>query len=64
MMYVCSYMTKVEKTMGETLKRVTKECCYDDIHTQMNKIKKEFLGRRVLEPPESAMCALSMWLMC
>ena len=44
-MYVCSYMTKGEKAMGETLKRVAKECCNDDIHTQMNKIKKEFLGK-------------------
>ena len=24
--YVCSYMTKGEKRMGETPKRVTKEC--------------------------------------
>ena len=48
-MYVCSYMTKGEKAMGETLKRVAKECYNDDIHTQMNKIKKEFLGKRVLE---------------
>ena len=44
-MHVCSYMTKGEKAMGEMLKRVTKECYNDDIHTQMNKIKKEFLGK-------------------
>ena len=29
----------------------------------MNKIKKEFLGKQVLEAPESAMQVLSMWLM-
>ena len=29
----------------------------------MNKIKKEFLGKRVLVAPESAMRVLSMWLM-
>ena len=29
----------------------------------MNKIKKEFLGKRVLGAPESAMRVLSMWLM-
>ena len=40
-MYVCSYMTKGEKVMGEMLKRVAKEC-RDDIQTQMKKIKKEF----------------------
>ena len=36
-MYVCSYMTKGEKAMGETLKRVSKECRNDDIRTQMKK---------------------------
>ena len=36
------------------LKRVSKECKNDDICTQMKKIKKEFLGKRVF---------LSMWLM-
>ena len=39
-MYVCSYMTKGEKAMGETLKRVSKECRNDDIHTQMKKSRK------------------------
>ena len=61
--YVCSYMTKCEKGMGETLKRVAKECGNDSIQTQMNKIKKEFLGKQVLGAPESAMQVLSMWLM-
>ena len=36
-------MTKGEKGMGETPKRVAKECQNDAIRTQMNKIKKEFL---------------------
>ena len=44
-MYVCSYMTKGEKAMGETLKRVAKECYNDDIHTQMNKIRRNSLER-------------------
>ena len=39
-------MTKGEKAMGEALKRVAKECRNDDMRTQMNKIKKEFLGKR------------------
>ena len=30
-MYVCSYMTKGEKAMGETLKRVAKEYKNDDM---------------------------------
>ena len=42
--YVCSSMTKGEKGIGETLKRVTKECLNDTIQTQVNKIKKDFLG--------------------
>ena len=49
--------------MGEALKRVAKECQNDDIQTQMNKIKKEFLGKRVVGAPESVMQVLSMWLM-
>ena len=35
----------------------------NNIYTQMNKIKKEFLGKRVFASPESAMRILSMWLM-
>ena len=31
--------------MAETLKRVANECQNDAIQTQMNKIKKEFLGK-------------------
>ena len=56
-------MTKGEKGMGKTLKRVPNECRKDAIQTQMNKIKKEFLGKQVLGAPESAMHVLSMWLM-
>ena len=62
-MYVCSYMMKGEKAMGETLKRVGKECRDDDIQTQMKKIKKEFLGKRAFGCLESVMRILSMWLM-
>ena len=61
--YICSYMMKGEKEMGETLKRVAKECQIDAIQTHMNKIKKEFLGKQVLGAPESAMQVMSMWLM-
>ena len=53
--YICSYMTKDEKGMGETLKKVAKEGQNDTIQTQMNKIKKEFLGKQVLGARESAM---------
>ena len=62
-MYVCSYMTKGEKAMGEILREVAKQCKDDDIKTQMKKIKKEFLGKRSFGCPESVMRILSMWLM-
>ena len=59
-MYACSYMMKGEKAMGETLKRVVKECKDDDIQTQMKMIKKEFLGKRAFGCPESVMRILLM----
>ena len=62
-MYVCNYMTKGEKAMGETLKRVAQECKHENIHTQMQKIKIEFLEKRSFGGPESAMQVLSLWLM-
>ena len=34
---------------------MARECKHDDICTQMNKIKKEFLGKRVFGSPESVM---------
>ena len=43
-MYVCSYMMKGEKALGETLNRVANECRNDDLWTQMKKIKKAFLA--------------------
>ena len=49
--------------MGETLKCVAKECQNDDIKIQMNKIKCEFLGRRVVGLPDLVMHVLSMWFM-
>ena len=49
--------------MGETLKNLANECRNGDICTQMNKIRKEFLGKRVFGAPESVMRILSMWLM-
>ena len=62
-MYVCNYITKGEKATGETLKRVAQECKHENIHTQMQKIKNEFFGKRSFGGPESAMWVLSLWLM-
>ena len=49
--------------MGETLKRVARECQNDDIHRQMKKIKNEFLGKQVLAALETCIHVMSMWLM-
>ena len=54
---------KGEKAMGKALKGVAKECQNDVIQAQMNKVKKEFLGKRIVGAPKSAMQVLSMWLM-
>ena len=48
-MYLCNYLTKGEKTMGETLKCVAKEC-RNDIHTQMKKSRKNSWGKEHLHP--------------
>ena len=62
-MYVCSYMMKSEKAMGEVLKSVAKECKSDPIEQQLKKIGKAFVGHCVVGAPEAAMRELSMWLM-
>ena len=66
-MYVCGYMMKSEKAVGEVLKRVSKECrseLYNNfiIATQLMKIGNTFAGNRVVGVPESAMRILSIWL--
>ena len=43
-MYMCNYMTKGEKAIGETLKRVAKQCKDDDIRTQMKQNKEGVYG--------------------
>ena len=62
-MYVCSYMMKSEKAMGEVLKNVAKECKSDPIEQQLKKIGKAFVGHHVVGAPEAAMRELLMWLM-
>ena len=61
--YICSYMMKSEKAMGEVLKSVAKECWSEPIKQQLKKIRKAFVGNRVFGAPEAAMRELSMWLM-
>ena len=58
-MYVCSYMMKSEKEMGELLQRVAKETQNDSVKHQMKRIGKEFINKRVVGAPEAAMRVLS-----
>ena len=62
-MYICSYMMKCEKAMGEVLKNVARECRSEPIEQQLKKIGKAFVGKHVVGAPEAAMHELSLWLM-
>ena len=62
-MYVCSYMMKSEKAMGEVLKSVANEYKSDSIEQQLKKIGKAFVGHHIVGAPEAAMRELLMWLM-
>ena len=62
-MYICSYMMKSEKALGEVFKNIARECCSEPIEQQLKKIGKDFVGKNVVVAPEAAMCELSIWLM-
>ena len=47
-MYVCSFMMKSEKAMGELLKSVAKECKSDPIDSSSKKLVKLLLGIMLL----------------
>ena len=53
---------KSEKAMGELLKQVAKECQNESIAVQLKKIGAAFIGKRVVEMPESVMRQNSMWM--
>ena len=59
-MYVCSYMMKSEKALGEVLKNVARECKSEPIEQQLKIIGKAFVGHQVVGAPEAAMRILSM----
>ena len=61
-MYICGYMMKSEKALGDQLKRVAKESQNDHIKEQLKKIGTAFLGNRVVGAPESVIKLNSMWL--
>ena len=55
MTYVCSYMMKSEKAMGEVLKSVARECHSEPVAQQLKKKAKGFVGNGVFGVPEAAM---------
>ena len=62
-MYVCSYMMKAEKGMGDLLKCVCKEVHREEIQTQLKAVGRAFLDIREVSAQEAAMCILLMHLM-
>ena len=54
-MYICGYMIKSEKALGQQLKLIAKEYQSEDIAKQLKKIGSAFLDNRVVSGPESAM---------
>jgi hypothetical protein len=61
-MYVCSYMMKSEKEMGELLRQICREAKSKDIKEQLKIVGSTFLGKREVSAQEAAMRLLSMHL--
>ena len=52
-MYIASYMLKSEKSMGELLKQVSKECRGEQIRTQLGRLGSVFLNHREVSAQEA-----------
>ena len=61
-MYISAYMTKSERSMGELLKQVSKECARgsEDIRTQLRHLRSVFLNHRKLSAQEAVYRILSV----
>ena len=59
-MYIAAYMLKSERSMGELLKQVSKECGSEDIRTQLRRLGSVFLNHREVSAQEAAYRILSM----
>ena len=59
-MYIASYMLKSEKSMGELLKQVSKECRAEQIKTQLRRIGSVFLNHREVSAQEAVYRILSL----
>ena len=59
-MYIASYMLKSEKSMGELLKQVSKECDGEQIRTQLRRLGSVFLNHREVSAQEAVYRILSL----
>ena len=59
-MYIAPYMLKSERSMGELLKQVFKECGSKEIRTQLRRLGSVFLNHREVSAQEAAYRILSM----
>ena len=59
-MYIASYMLKSEKSMGELLKQVSKECDGEQIRTQLRRLGSVFLNHREVSAQEAVYMILSL----
>ena len=58
--YIAAYMLKSERSMGELLKQVSKECSSEDIRTQLRRFGSVFLNHREVSAREAVYRILSM----
>jgi DNA replication protein DnaC len=59
-MYIAAYMLKSERSMGELLKQVSKECGGEDIRTQLKRLGSVFLNHREVSAQEAVYRILSL----
>ena len=59
-MYIASYMLKSEKSMGELLKQVSKECRGEEIKSQLKRLGSVFLNHREVSAQEAVYRILSL----
>ena len=60
MMYIAAYMLKSERSMGELLKQVSKQCGGEQIRTQLRCLGSVFLNHREVSAQEAVYRILSL----
>ena len=59
-MYIAAYMLESERSMGELLKQVSKECGGEQIRTQLRRLGSVFLNHREVSAQEAVYRILSL----